>query len=238
MRRMSHLIVADGHYCGAEGETQRWRTLLDAAQTAGVDEISILGDFFELWIGLEGLFAGWQQALFEPLRRAKQAGCRLRYVVGNKDYFVESWNQREALFDEVADPSCVVDSVAGQLHLAHGDLVNQADRQYRAWRAVSRGGPLPWLVRALPRRFVGRRAERVAERMKATNLRHKSYFPEDQLRGRARELCARSATLVFGHFHQYRVIREGDKTVVTLPFLGTENAGVLVTAEGLKRFAA
>jgi UDP-2,3-diacylglucosamine pyrophosphatase LpxH len=124
------------------------------------------------------------------------------------------------------------------LHLAHGDLVNRADRQYRTWRAVSRSGPLPWLVRALPRRFVGRRAERIAERMKGTNLYHKSYFPEDQLRARARELPAGRATLVLGHFHEHHVIEEGDKTVVTLPFLGAENAGVLVTARGLERFAA
>jgi UDP-2,3-diacylglucosamine pyrophosphatase LpxH len=143
MRQMSHLIVADGHYCGAEGEAQRWTALVDAAHAAGVDEISILGDFFELWLGLGGLFTDWQQALFEPLRNARQSGCRLRYVVGNKDYFVEAWNRREGLFDEVADPSCAVDSVAGVLHLAHGDLVNRADRQYRTWRAVSRSGPLP-----------------------------------------------------------------------------------------------
>jgi hypothetical protein len=90
----------------------------------------------------------------------------------------------------------------------------------------------------MPRRFVGRRAERIAERMKGTNLYHKSYFPEDQLRARARELPAGRATLVVGHFHEHHVIEEGDKTVVTLPFLGAENAGVLVTASGLERFAA
>ena len=79
---MVHLIVADGHYYGATGEAERWGALLAAAADRGISELSILGDFFELWIGLPGLAAPWQEGLFEPVRRLKEYGVRTRYVIG------------------------------------------------------------------------------------------------------------------------------------------------------------
>lgn len=233
---MAHLIVGDGHYVGAAKEAEQWQTLLDTARTRGVREVSVLGDFFELWLGLEGLEQPWQESFLEPLRRLKQAGVRLRYVVGNKDYFIETWNRRHRLFDEVGE-QLRAGAPAHPLYLAHGDLVNRADRQYRLWRRLSRSWGFTRAVRALPRRWLAAVSHRVAKGMEATNRYHKSYFPEDQLRARARELPGGPGTLIFGHFHVYRTLQEGDKTVVTLPFLGGENAGLWVEEGRLERVA-
>jgi UDP-2,3-diacylglucosamine hydrolase len=234
---MSHLIVGDGHFCGAPGEADGWARLLQAAQAAGVREVSILGDFLELWIGLRGLDAAWQEPLLAPLRELKAAGVTLRYVWGNKDFFIDDWNRRAELFDVVTD-RLRLETSTGPLYLEHGDLVNRADRQYRLWRALSRSGPFSLLARALPRRWLARAAERAAEKMRATNRYHKSYFPEDQLRARARVLPPGPATLVFGHFHLHRELTEGDKKIISLPFLGGEGAGIWLDAAGARKFTA
>ena len=234
---MSHLIVGDGHYCGAPGEAEGWKRLLQAAKKAGVREISILGDFLELWIGLEGLDAPWLEALLAPLRELQSSGVTLRYVWGNKDYFIADWNRRSGLFAAVAD-RMQLESAAGPLHLAHGDLVNAADRQYRAWRAFSRSGLVSVLARALPRGLLARAAERAAEKMRGSNRYHKSYFPEAQLRARARELPPGPATLVYGHFHAHHELTEGDKKIITLPFLGGECAGIWLDTAGAREFSA
>jgi UDP-2,3-diacylglucosamine pyrophosphatase LpxH len=223
-----HWIAGDGHFVGAAGEAERWRALVERVAQAGVREVSLLGDLFELWIGLDGLETEWQRAIFDPLFALKARGVRLRYVVGNKDYFIREWNARRRLFDDVVDDRA---EVAG-LHLAHGDLVNVRDRQYRLWRSFSRSWLMRMLMTAWPRRHLAKIAARVAERMKGTNLYHKSYFPEAELRARAKELPAGKATLVYGHFHVHRVIEEGDKRIVTLPFLGGEWQGVLVGDDG------
>ncbi len=226
-----HWIAADGHFVGKEGEAAHWRELLTRVEAAGVSEISLLGDLFELWLGLEGLESPWQSALFEPLFRLRDAGVHLRYVVGNKDFFVREWNRRRELFAEVVDRGVRLDGPV-RLHLEHGDLVNAADRQYRLWRSFSRSWFSRAVMRAWPRRSLQRLALRVAERMKDTNTYHKSYFPEDMLRARARSLEPGPATLVFGHFHVHRTIEEGDKRIVTLPFLGGEWSGILVAPDG------
>ena len=216
-----HFLVGDGHFVGAEHELPKWKALL--AQAAGATEISILGDLFELWLGLDGLEADWQRALFEPLFALKRQNIRLRYVVGNKDFFVREWNQRRGLFDEVIDERA---ALPGGLHLAHGDLVNTNDKQYRAWRAFSRSWFTRGLMQAWPRQSLARLAANVAERMKTTNTYHKSYFPEAELRARARELPEGPATQIYGHFHVHKELLEGDKRIITLPFLGGEWAGL------------
>lgn len=231
-----HLIVGDGHYCGADGEAQRWLGLVAAALAKGLKELSILGDFFELWVGLEGLEQDWHEELFEPLRDLRRRGVRLRYVVGNKDYFVDEWNVRHQLFHEVVDGTVELATPRGRLVLAHGDTMNRRDRQYRLWRAVSRSRPMLGLARALPRPRLARFTERLSQRMRDTNQRHKSYFPETELLARAAELGPGPATLVCGHFHVFRELQEGDKRVVTLPFLGAENAGVWVEDGRVSRF--
>ena len=234
---MSHLIVGDGHYCGTPAEAEGWVRLLRSAHAEGVREVSILGDFFELWIGLRGLDAAWQEPLFAPLRELKAAGVTLRYVWGNKDFFIEDWNCRAKLFDVVTD-HLRLETPAGPLYLEHGDLVNTADRQYRLWRALSRSAPFSLLARALPRRWLARAAERAAEKMRGSNRYHKSYFPEDQLRAKARALPPGPAILVFGHFHVHHELTEGDKKIITLPFLGGECAGVWLDAKGARIFKA
>jgi UDP-2,3-diacylglucosamine pyrophosphatase LpxH len=229
---MAHFIVGDGHFVGRSEEGPRWARLLRQAHERGAREVSILGDLFELWLGLAGLEQSWQRAIFEPLFALKRVGVKLRYVVGNKDYFVEEWNAREHLFEQVWDPGGSLDSPIGPLHLAHGDLVNTRDRQYRAWRRVSRSRPFAWLVSRAPRRWTGALASRVARGMQNTNRYHKSYFPETELRRCARELPQGPATLVYGHFHVHKELTEGDKRVITLPFLGADYAGILVSGVG------
>ncbi|MEK7705913.1 MAG: metallophosphoesterase [Myxococcota bacterium] len=233
---MSHLIVGDGHFVGAPGEAEGWTQLLAHARAQGMTELSILGDFFELWIGLRGLEQPWHEALFAPLRKLKQDGVRLRYVVGNKDYFVREWNERHAVFDEVWTESGEIDSPLGRLHLEHGDVVNRADRPYRLWRAFSRSLPVRLLARVLPRPLLARLGERVATALQRTNRYHKSYFPREALLARGAALRHRAVVLVYGHFHEHHVLAIAGQQIVTLPFLGRELAGVWLSAAGVQRF--
>lgn len=231
----AHLLIGDGHFRGAAHETDAFTGLLEEACRQGATEVSILGDFLDLWVALPGTIAPGEAALVAVLRTFKARGVKLRYVVGNRDYLLSEWNAREALFDEVIEERVTLATPLGPLHLAHGDLVNLADRQYRRWRAFSRGPLLHALAYALPRPTMLRLAEAMAARLKRTNQQHKSYFPEDALRHYARSLGDAPATLVFGHFHQHRDFVEGNKRIVTLPFLGGDNAGILVTPQGLTR---
>ncbi|MEM6531723.1 MAG: hypothetical protein AAF654_03835 [Myxococcota bacterium] len=235
---MSHVLVGDGHYRGTTQERAQWTRLVGKLIADQVSEFSVMGDFFELWIGLRGVMPRWQSEMLEELEPLKRAGTRIRYVIGNKDYFVEEWNARSGLFDAVVDGVEVCPSPQGDLHLAHGDLVNRADRQYRTWRAFSRSWPIRTLARILPRPALSALGSKLSKTLESTNKTHKMYFPEDELEARARELPPGPATQIYGHFHVHRELRFDEKRVITLPFLATENAGVLVDDHGFHRYEA
>lgn len=237
-----YLFIADGHFVGAPDEAQRFLALLAAAETAaqrggGLTEVAILGDLFELWLGLDGLEAGFQTVIFAPLFALKARGVKLHYVVGNKDFFVREWNLKRRLFDSVIEKEVLLSTPFGQVRLAHGDLVNRADRQYRLWRAFSRSWPMQMLMRLLPRRRLAQWALVVAERMKTTNQYHKSYYPEAHLIADA-QASPRVAMHLYGHFHVHRELESENGRVVTLPFLGGEMAGLLLGPQGLVRVSA
>lgn len=223
---MSLLFVGDGHYTGAPGEAAAWRGLIDRALVSGLTHLVLLGDFFEVWVGLPGLEVPWHEEFFAPLREARARGVKLDYVVGNKDYFVEEWNARSQVFDRVVDGVLELDTPAGRIHCAHGDLVNRADRQYRAWRAFSRSAAVRALARATPRSWLGALSQRLERELRRTNRHHKSYFPEAELVAYVERLDPRPAFAFFGHFHVHRALEVGTTRVFTLPFLGAECAGL------------
>lgn len=229
-------MIGDGHFRGGRDELHRWSRLLDRAQADGMEELSILGDLFELWLALDDVMPAWQHAMLKPLRRLRDQGIHLRYAVGNKDYFVEGWNRTRELFHNVIVNPMRLSSPLGPLYLAHGDLVNDKDTQYRAWRAVSRSLPVRALARAMPSTWLRRVGDQLAKQLEGTNRSHKMYFPERALEARARELPSGPATQIYGHFHVYRELHFGEKRVITLPFLATENAGVWIDGQGIRRY--
>ncbi|MEO0459707.1 MAG: hypothetical protein AAF219_02600 [Myxococcota bacterium] len=236
MTGMSHLVIGDGHFRGGEDEMHRWSRLLDRAHADGMEELSILGDLFELWLALDDVMPRWQHAILEPLHRLRGQGVRLRYAVGNKDYFVEAWNETAKLFHSVIVDPMSLNSPHGPLYLSHGDLVNDEDTQYRAWHSFSRSLPARIVARALPASWLRGVGDRLAKQLEGTNRTHKMYFPERALEARAKELPPGPATQIYGHFHVYRELHFGEKRVITLPFLSTENAGVWIDQKGIRRY--
>ncbi len=231
-----HLIIGDGHYVDNPPQQKQWKSLVDHACAEGCNEISILGDFFELWIGIKGLEDPWQDKFFAPLRRAAEQGVRLRYVMGNKDYFIRQWNKRHQLFHEVCENSLRLESPQGPIVLAHGDLVNLKDRQYRLWRSFSRSLIFSVMIRLLPKKWIRALGDKTATAMQSTNTRHKSYFPKSQLERCAANQRGPATIMIYGHFHTHTDFFHGAHRIITLPFLGAENTGIWIDEEGIKLF--
>jgi UDP-2,3-diacylglucosamine hydrolase len=166
--------------------------------------IVLMGDLFNLWIGRRSLEQPHQTAVANKLAALRRRGLRVGYLEGNRDYHVAAGYVGHAL-DESSLQGIVEDYGGHRIYAVHGDLVNVADRQYRAWRRLSRTGFLWRLFNLLPRRSRLRLAEGLEARMRGTNLQFKQEFPEATVRGYARELFRSGHDiLVLGHFHVER----------------------------------
>jgi UDP-2,3-diacylglucosamine hydrolase len=213
-------LLGDAHLREDDAEVEAFVRFLDALPRA-VGTLGILGDLFSVWLGRADLQRPHHLRVVEALRRLRRRGCRLLYVEGNHDFFLAPGFAPDP-FERLAPESIDLLLAGRRAHLAHGDLVNRRDRQYRAWRAVSKHPAFYGAFNLLPARLRHRLAERVERAMARTNLEFRGGFPVEECEAYARRrIRAGADLLVFGHFHEERrfEVREGGRTgtVFVLP---------------------
>ena len=195
------VFVGDVHLDAGDSDLGPFCAFLRSL-AGSVVTIVLLGDLFNLWIGRPELEGDHHREVLDAIRDLRAAGVAVDYVEGNRDYRIADLHLGRSL-DRVTTSGIDVTCGDVRIHAVHGDLANPRDRQYRAWRAVSRSAPFWWLFRVVPR---GRRlalVESLERRMRGSNLHHKTVFPEDDVRRYAAGLLAGGRdAVVLGHFHE------------------------------------
>lgn len=196
----SLVFVGDVHLGPDDPWLPRFLAFLDRLADSA-SRVVLMGDLFELWIGRPELEQPHQAAVAGHLRALRERGLVVRYLEGNRDYHIGPGYAGRAL-DEATDRPIVEEFGGRRLVAVHGDLANAKDRQYRAWRRLSRSRGLWLLFNALPRGPRLRLAHALERRMRGTNPAFRRAFPEQAVRDyAARLLTPQDDALVLGHFH-------------------------------------
>jgi UDP-2,3-diacylglucosamine hydrolase len=142
----------------------------------------------------------------EALRRLRSRGCAILYVEGNHDFFLDRLYSGDP-FERLAGDAIDLTLAGKAVHLAHGDRVNRRDRQYLAWRAVSKSRPFFAAFNLLPLRTRHRIVDALERKLAGTNMAFRRGFPFAECESYARpRLRSGRELLVFGHFHEERRI--------------------------------
>ena len=173
-----------------------------------------------------------------PVARLKMLadqGVRVTYVEGNRDFFLFPYNAGRP-FAEIA-PEFSETTIGGRrVYLAHGDLVNIHDLQYRRWRRFSRNRAIYSIFMSLPSFAAIRLARYLEQRFRNTNQRHKAIFPVDTCEDFARTLFRQYDTVILGHFHcryhQTVEVRGRLKSLYVLPAWKDEPVYLEVSMQG------
>ena len=198
-------LLGDAHLRENDPEVGAFVAFLeDLPRDIGV--LAILGDLFSAWIGRPELNHPHHTLVVDALRRLRARGCRLLYVEGNHDFFLRGLVAGDP-FDTLTETTLDLAAGGRRLHLAHGDLVNRHDRQYRAWRALSKNRLFFAAFNMLPQGRRRRIVDDLERGMARTNMAFRGGFPVAESLLYARRLIARgSEVMVFGHFHEERRI--------------------------------
>lgn len=228
------VFVGDVHIDRDDPDLPAFLAFLDGL--AAASRVVLMGDLFNLWIGREEMEQDHHRAVAERLAGLRRAGVRVSYVEGNRDYRVGPLYVGTAL-DEATDDGFDVEHGGRRMWAAHGDLVNRADRQYRAWRRLSRTR-LAWsLLLLVPRGRRVRLAERLERRMRRTNLGMKREFPERTVREYARPyLESGFDEVVLGHFHVEKDLDERGGRILVLADWKSGRRVLRVGADGKAEF--
>jgi len=168
------LLVSDLHL--QEERPDITRAFLDLLATRARDAqaLYILGDFFEAWIGDDGM-TPFQQSICQALRALSDSGTRVFLMHGNRDFLIGQAFCKAAGCTLLKDPS-VVEMGGEPVLLMHGDSLCTRDEAYMKLRRYLRNPLSLWVLRHLPlstRRKLARklRSESKAQtRMKANDI--------------------------------------------------------------------
>ncbi|MFQ5671017.1 MAG: UDP-2,3-diacylglucosamine diphosphatase [Acidobacteriota bacterium] len=210
------VFVADVHLEETDPESQPFSAFLRSL--AGNTRVCVIvGDLFNVWLAKPRFMSPSQSRLLDVLRDVASRGVRFKYVEGNRDYFVaENWEGDP--FVQVATSTLTEQAGPNRLLVAHGDLINAADRPYRAWRALSRSLPVRFFLSLLPSVTGRRLASRLEHKLRGTNQRHKTSLPQEQFKKYARRaLDSGHQGVVLGHFHQELAMPVDGGTLWVLP---------------------
>ncbi len=177
------------------------------AESLWAEEIVILGDLFEMWIGDDDDSELAGRACASLLQAS--ANCRVLAMHGNRDFLCGSGFVERSGANLIEDPHRTDDGVL----LSHGDALCTADRAYAELRARLRSEA--WRRDMLARPLSERR--RIGAEMRAASIAgnaNKSEHIMDVTPAEAQRLSSEqgASVLIHGHTHRPGVHRHARMT--------------------------
>jgi len=195
------LLISDLHLEEKRPDITRAFLHFLATRARQAEALYILGDFFEVWIGDDGM-TPFQHEIAGALRELSDAGTRIYLMHGNRDFLIGKAFCREAGCTLLSDPHKL--QMNGEpVLLMHGDSLCTLDVGYMKLRRWLRN-PLSLLIlRNLPlstRQKLARKLRnesRAQTRMKASEI--VDVTPEEVVKVMAAHDVR---TLIHGHTHR------------------------------------
>lgn len=147
------IFIGDAHL--RENEAKEIEVLLRflRSEKKGLECLVVLGDLFEFFFGFKP--SGWNKTasifsdylpIFEAFQEFYRDGIRIKYFEGNHDFSINSFFLERFNIDVEIYPDGNEESLGGKrTFIAHGDLSNQKDYAYRAFRRVLKN-PLSYRI--------------------------------------------------------------------------------------------
>jgi UDP-2,3-diacylglucosamine hydrolase len=224
-------VFADAHLGQAEGDADDFLAALFDVAGRGMTTIVLLGDIFHYFIGDAKFETPLIRKVLEAWTELSAAGISLRYVEGNRDFFLAG-TRYVTPFSAYGETDGLE---IGKIRYAfvHGDRVNTRDLPYRFWRVLTKNAVSRRALKLIPGSMARTIVKKTEERLYRTNFRHKTKLPEAELLAEGRR--ARSAgydRLLVGHFHVERLLESPDGVAHVLPAWLEERKHTEIAASG------
>ncbi|MCM2319462.1 MAG: UDP-2,3-diacylglucosamine diphosphatase [Pseudomonas sp.] len=145
---MSVLFISDLHLEAERPDIVRAFLHFLDTRAVGAEALYILGDFFEVWVGDDGMDE-FQRSIASALRRLSDSGTKIYLMHGNRDFLLGKGFCRAAGCTLLREGS-VVELYGEPALLLHGDSLCTRDESYQRLRKRLRNPVSLWLLRNLP----------------------------------------------------------------------------------------
>ncbi len=209
-------VFADAHLGQVEDDADDFLAALDDVAQRGCRTVVLLGDIFHVFVGSGKLETPLIRRVLAAWDDLAARGVELRYVEGNRDFFLRGTRWARA-FAACGDADGL--RVGSRRYaFVHGDRINTRDLPYRFWRRLSKNPVSRAALGLIPGPIARQIVVRTEARLYRTNFRHKRVLPDVELAREGRR--ARAAgydELLVGHFHVERLYDGAEGVTRILP---------------------
>jgi UDP-2,3-diacylglucosamine hydrolase len=209
-------VIGDSHIGLSEGSEKPVIAWIGRLQALAPRALYLNGDLFHYLIAHPKFTTPPVERVFERFREFRDSGVPIHYVEGNRDFFLKG-SFAEA---DVSDVGMEYSIAAGARRylIVHGDMINDHDWPYRFWRRASKNPISKLSISLIPKKAAKNFVDSVEKRLSSSNFKHKSQLPIEMMKRYAEHRTREGYTnVVFGHFHEKRVIEANGATVTILP---------------------
>ena len=222
--------LADPHFEHGDAALATFYRWAEAYLAQGAENLVLLGDLFQVWVGLPAVETEEQRAVLSALGRIASTGRNVVYLRGNRDYFIEAPLSKAGVH---LQDQWDLEAPGGAVRFEHGDLINSSDQNYLRWRELSRSTAVSALFQLLTPARQRSLAQRLERSLSRTNAYYKAYRPELELNQWAGRLAAQGVrTAVLGHFHVDEAVCLAGVDIRFVPQFREDGAFLRVRADG------
>ncbi|RZT97986.1 UDP-2,3-diacylglucosamine diphosphatase [Rivibacter subsaxonicus] len=196
-------LISDLHL--QQGEPGTFDAFAAYLHSTAADAVLILGDLFEVWVGDDARFEGFDARCTELLQEASSR-LSLSLMAGNRDFLVGAEMLRHCGITALPDPSVLV-AFGERVLLTHGDALCLADTGYQRVRAELRSEAWRTRMLALPlaqRRAIAAQARSASQAHQAEQNRRQPEGYADVDAASAVQWMHQAAAPVMIHGHTHR----------------------------------
>ena len=209
------VVIGDSHIGLGEGSETKINAWLDRLVTAKPRALYLNGDLFHYLIAHQKFRTTSVDRVMEKFREVRDCGIAIHYVEGNRDFFLKGSFVEDAVTDVALEYA--IDAGGKKYLIIHGDKVNDRDYAYRFWRRASKNPITKLGVNLIPKKMARNFVDSVEARLARSNFKHKVTLPVELMQAFGKKRGREGVThVVFGHFHEKRVI-PGETTIAILP---------------------
>jgi UDP-2,3-diacylglucosamine hydrolase len=127
------IFLSDAHFTGENRDKQERLIRFLEREGENVAVLVLLGDLFEFWFGFDRYVYREYVPILEQLEALSRRGVRIKYVEGNHDFCLGPVFEEQLMAEVFAEET--EENLGGKrVYIAHGDLVNPRDYEYRLFR--------------------------------------------------------------------------------------------------------
>lgn len=178
--------------------TERFNRFVDWAATH-TSVVYILGDFFHVWPGDDGIDA-WSSVIAARLSWLAQQGVKLYFMHGNRDFLLGKRFASLAHLHLLAEPAIIQVNDLPVL-LVHGDRYCTKDRAHQLFRRITRSRMFPAAFLALPFALRNKLVTGIRKLSQTRSYNPVSMDVVPEVLLRHMQAC-RVTTLIHGHTHK------------------------------------